>query len=663
MSRTPSPETAAQAAGPDVDRGEETTIREPLNPVSRTVVAVLGAILSAICLAWALEIHTYLGLALHNEQFMATVLGLAVAVAFSAVSVRGRPHVTTPTIDFALAALALGACLWIAFSFPRLMLDVSYRTPETVILASLVFLLVLETLRRCTGWTLLIVVLAFVGYALVAHLMPADIRGKPQSLAPLVVYLSFDPSAVFGSPLFIGSTVVIMFIWMGEMLIRSGGGEFFRDLALAGMGRRRGGPAKICVVGSALFGTISGSAVSNVASIGVFTIPMMKRSGYTARDAGAIEAVGSTGGQLMPPVMGAAAFLMAEFLEIAYAEVALAATIPAILYYWGLYCQVDLIAGKGRLQRLTDTIPEIAGVLKDGWHFIIPFVALMFTIFHFEKSPELSAIVATVCIFATGMVRSYRGFRLRPVDIVKSLSATGRTTTDLFITLAAAGFVIGILNATGLGFALTLFLTKVAGNSLFILLIMAGLISIILGMGMPTTAVYVLLAALIAPSIVQAGVPKMAVHMFILYYGMLSMITPPVALAAFAAANISKAGAMETAWAACRIGWAKFVIPFMFVLSPTLLMQGSAFAIVWDGTTAFIGVYFVTVGLVGFFRRDMPMPQRILMGICGLAAIFPDASIGVVIPGIVSIGALLVGGTVLGLEALAERRSRKVTTA
>ncbi|MEQ9124033.1 MAG: TRAP transporter large permease subunit, partial [Alphaproteobacteria bacterium] len=229
-----------------------------------------------------------------------------------------------------------------------LMLDVAYRTPEIVALAVVLFLLILEALRRCTGWTLLIVVLAFVAYAMIAHLMPVEIRGKPQGVAPLVVYLSFDPSAVFGSPLVIGSTVVIMFIWMGEALIRSGGGEFFRDIALAAMGRRRGGPAKICVVGSALFGTISGSAVSNVASTGVFTIPMMKRTGYTARDAGAIEAVGSTGGQLMPPVMGAAAFLMAEFLQMPYAEIALAATVPAILYYWGLYCQVDLIAGKGR---------------------------------------------------------------------------------------------------------------------------------------------------------------------------------------------------------------------------------------------------------------------------------------------------------------------------
>lgn len=663
MARQTSPTSTPVVAGPDIDRGEETTIREPLVPFCRNVVAVLGALLSATCLAWAVGLHTMLGLALSNEQFLATVLGLALAIAFNAVSARGTPHRKVSVLDVALGIVGLIACMWIAVCYPRLMLDVSYRTPEVVALAVVVFLLVLETLRRCTGWALLIVVLFFVAYAMVAHLMPADIRGKQQSIAPLLVYLSFDPSAIFGSPLLIGSTVVIMFIWMGETLIRSGGGEFFRDIALAAMGRRRGGPAKICVVGSALFGTISGSAVSNVASIGVFTIPMMKRAGYSARDAGAIEAVGSTGGQLMPPVMGAAAFLMAEFLEMPYAEVALAATIPAILYYWGLYCQVDLIAGRDRLKRLTETIPNVVTVMKEGWHFLLPFAALMFAMFSFEQSPELSAIFATLCIFVIGMIRPYRGHRLKPMDFFRTLSATGRTTTDLFITLAAAGFVIGILNATGLGFAMTLFLVKVAGHSLFILLIMAGLVSIILGMGMPTTAVYVLLAALIAPSITQAGVPKLAVHMFILYYGMLSMITPPVALAAFAAANISKAGPMETGWAACRIGWAKFVIPFMFVLSPTLLMQGPALAVAWDAVTAFIGVYYVTVGLIGFFRRDVPTVQRIAIAICGLAAIFPDASIGIAIPGGVSMIALVIGALILGSEILADRRARKVSVA
>jgi TRAP transporter 4TM/12TM fusion protein len=448
-----------------------------------------------------------------------------------------------------------------------------------------------------------------------------------------------------------------MFIWLGDLLIQSGGGEFFKDIAVALMGRKRAGPAKICVVGSALFGMVSGSAVSNVASVGVFTIPMMKRSGYSARDAGAIEAVGSTGGQLMPPVMGAAAFLMAEFIETPYATIALAAAIPAVLYYFGLYTQVDLIAGKGRFERLNEVIPQTAAVMREGWHFLIPFAVLLFTMFYWEERPEVAAIASSVVMFVVGMLRSYRGGRLTIGDLFGTLGSTGRSTTDLFMTLAAAGFVIGVLNATGLSFALTLVLVKLAGANLFLLLLVGGGIGIILGMGMPTTAVYILLATLIAPSIVETGVPKLAAHMFVLYFGMLSMITPPVALAAYAAANISKAGVMETGWAACRIGWVKFILPFMFVLSPTLLMIGTPVAIVYDAVTAFVGVYYVTAGIVGYFQRELGPLLRIVMFVAGAAAIVPDSAIGMPVPGLLSGVGVLVGGVILAIEYFGHRRA------
>jgi TRAP transporter 4TM/12TM fusion protein len=402
---------------------------------------------------------------------------------------------------------------------------------------------------------------------------------------------------------------------------------------------------------------ISGSAVSNVASVGVFTIPMMKRSGYSARDAGAIEAVGSTGGQLMPPVMGAAAFLMAELIEVPYAQIAIAATIPSALYYFGLYTQVDLIAGKGRFERLTDAIPLVGEVLRDGWHFLIPFAVLLFTMFFWERSPEIAAISSSLTMFIIGMIRGYRGHRLTPGDFFGSLASTGRSTTDLFMTLAAAGIVIGVLNATGLSFALTLILVKLAEANLLLLLIAACGIGIILGMGMPTTAVYILLATLMAPSIIEAGVDKMAAHMFVLYIGMLSMITPPVALAAYAAANISKAGPMETGWAAVRIGWVKFVLPFMFVLAPTLLMIGKLPSIIYDTMTAFAGVYFVTVGIVGYFRREIGAPLRILMIVAGAAAFLPDANIKFLMPGLISATGLIVGAAVLAYQYFNHRHA------
>jgi TRAP transporter 4TM/12TM fusion protein len=636
---------------------------EPHHPALKQAVAVLCSLLVVSCVLWTLDVPRYLGLALYTEQFLAWVLGLALGAVYLSLSWRRKPQTRVIWVDVLLALLGMATGIWIAFEYQRLALEVSFRTPEILTLAGIVIVLVIEGLRRATGWTLLCVVFLFFAYALIAHLMPEQIRGKPFQLKALASYLAFDPSAVLGTPLVIGSTIVIMFLWMGEALIRAGGGDFFLDLAMAGFGRRRGGPAKICVVGSALFGMISGSAVSNVAAIGVLTIPMMKRTGYTARDSGGIEAVGSTGGQLMPPVMGAAAFLMAEFLEMRYADVAIAAAIPAVLYYWGLYCQVDLIAGKGRYQNLTERLPIFVEVMKDGWHLVIPILVLLLLMFERGEDPEVAAIGATIAIFVVGMARPYRGRRIRVRDILGSLAATGRSTTDLFMTLAAAGFVIGILNATGLAFALTLYLVGVAGQSAALLLLLAAGISLLLGMGMPTTAVYILCATLVAPSLVEAGIEKIAAHMFILYFGMLSMITPPVALAAFAAANISKAGPMETGWAACRIGWAKFVLPFMFVMSPTLLAKGSALNVLVDSVSAFIGVYFVTVAIVGFYKRDVSAVARLVLAVCGAAAIIPDVKLMGVSMIYLSIGGLIIGGLILAYEVIAARRSGAMAAA
>jgi TRAP transporter 4TM/12TM fusion protein len=607
-------------------------------------------------MAWALSVPSYIGVAFYTEQLLVLTLGLAIGIVFFSFSRHGTPHQDgVPWSDILLGVAGVLAGCWISLQYQRLLDDVSYYTTEIVLLSLIIVPLVLEALRRCTGWALLSVVIFFVGYGLVAHYAPMALRGKPADFIPLITYLAFDTNAMLGSPLKVGAEIVILFLLMGDALIRAGGGEFFIDLAKALLGHKRGGPAKICVVGSGLFGMISGSAVSNVASIGPLTIPMMIRTGYSRRDAGAIEAVGSTGGQLMPPVMGAAAFLMAEFLELPYAEIALSATIPAVLYYLALYWQVDLMAAKAKFAPLSEDVPRARDVLKQGWHFILPIVALIFMLFYFTSAPELAAIVATLTIFVVGMIRGYRGARLTLMDLLRCLGATGRASADLFMTLAAAGFVIGVLNLSGLGFALTIWLIGLAGQNLWVLLFIAAFVSLVLGMGMPTTAVYVLLAVLAGPSLVQAGVTKIAAHMFILYFGMLSMITPPVALAAYAAANISKAGPMETGWAAVRIGWAKFVLPFMFVLSPTLLMKGPVYAIVFDTVTAMIGIYLATCGMLGYFRRPLALVLRAVLCLAGFAAIIPDSQFGLFFPGFISLAGVAVGGAVLLSEYLATR--------
>jgi TRAP transporter 4TM/12TM fusion protein len=422
---------------------------------------------------------------------------------------------------------------------------------------------------------------------------------------------------------------------------------------MATMGRRRGGAAKIAVVASALFGSISGSAISNVTTTGVITIPLMKRSGYTAVDAGAVESNASTGGQFMPPIMGAAAFLMAEFLEISYTEVMIAALIPALLYYFAVFVQVDLVAARDRISVVEADLPAPRRVLREGWHFIVPFVVLLLALFYLRAEAEISALYAAATILVLGAVRPYKGARVNLRNLAGSFWDAGLATTELVMIVAAAGFVIGVLQKTGGGFALTQFLVTLGGGNLFLLLLIGGAVCIVLGMGMPTSGVYVLLAFLVAPGLVEAGVSKIPAHLFILYFGMMSMITPPIALAAFAAAAISRADPMATGFAAMRMGWVAYVIPFLFVLSPTLVMQGAPDRIALNVVTAVIGVYMISVVMVGYFTRPLGPAVRALLGLAGLAALFPDSAIGA--GGLVDLAGIVVGLAILGREYMVRR--------
>jgi len=619
------------------------------------VVNVLTGLLTVICLAWVLDVPRYLGYAFYREQLLAPVLGLAIAAMFLSVPAGKTRGARPPWYDWVLAALGLGAMLWITAQYSRLLIDLAFRTPEVVALGAVILVLVLEGLRRTTGYALLTVVLLFLAYAMVGPFVPGQFRARPVDFDWMLVYLSFDPSALFGSPMTVGATVVVIFIWMGQLLFKAGGGQFFTDIAMALMGRQRGGPAKIAVVASALFGSISGSAVSNVASTGIITIPMMKRSGYSARDAGAIEAVASTGGQLMPPIMGAAAFLMAEFLEVPYRTIMLGALVPAFLYYLAVFIQVDLVAAREKIDMVDQELPRARDVLRMGWHFLVPFVVLLYALFQWNEEAEIAAIYACVSIIVLGMIFSYKGARLHPRDILGSFSATGSVMIELFMILGGAGFVIGVLNLTGLGFTLTLVLVQVGAGNLYVLLVVAALVCIVLGMGMPTSGVYILLATLVAPAIVKAGADPLAAHMFILYFGMMSMITPPIALASFAASTISGASPMATGFQAMRLGWVAYIIPFMFVLSPTLLMKGDAVHIVLNILTASFGVYLISVAFADYFVRRLHWPVQLLMMLAGLMTIFPDSAIGV--------GGLIdAAGVVLGLLLLAyEYRSVRRT--
>ena len=602
-----------------------------------------------------------LGISVYKEQFLLLCLGLSGAVVFLTTRYdRARPT-TPPLYDWALALIMLAVTCYITWHYEWFLLNAAYKPPLMLALGTILIVLVMDGLRRVSGWVLFSIVIVFMVYALIAHLVPAPLTGTRTDLDQLAVYLAFDTNALIGIPLGVATTIVVIFIFMGQVLFNTGGGEFVTDIAMAppwaaGAAAR---PRSRCWP-PALFGTISGSAISNATTAGVVTIPLMKSSGYSAVDAGAIEANASTGGQFMPPMMGAAAFLMAEFLEIPYADVVVAAVIPALLYYFAIFVQVDLVAARDRIKFLADDLPRRASVLRAGWHFIVPFVVLIYALFiDASRGGSGGALCRGHHGSCSACCGSYKGRRMTLRNLAASFWDAGIATTELVMIVAAAGFVIGILNKSGGGFALTLFLVKLGGGNLYVLLLMAAIICIVLGMGMPTTGVYVLLAALVAPSLIEAGVAKLSAHMFILYFGMMSMITPPIALAAFAAASISRADPMKTGYAAMRMGWVAYVIPFLFVLSPTLIMIGTPWMIALNAATATIGVYIVSVAMIGYFTRPLGVVTRILLGIGGLAAVFPDTAIGA--SGIVDIAGIALSAAILGREYLATRATAETS--
>lgn len=574
-----------------------------------------------------LSIPAYLGVAFYQEQLLALVLGLAGAVVFLGTSWRGGRRGDPPLFDIAAAVLFLGVMGYVALEYQAFLVAAATRPLSMVLLSWVVVLGVLEALRRRTGWMLFLIIVTFCIYGMVAHLVPAPLTGRQLNLDFLTVYLAFDPSAVLGMPLSVASTIVIIFILFGEVLFCTGGGQFFTDLAMAMVGRRRGGAAKIAVLSSAFFGSISGSAVSNVATTGLVTIPLMRRAGYKSVDAGAIEAVASTGGQFLPPIMGAAAFLMAEFLNINYTTIILAALIPALLYYIALFVQVHLMAERDNVEVVEADLPRLGSVLREGWHFFVPFVLLLVFLFQFNMSAERAALYAAAAMLAIGLLRPYRSKKAHISDAVNSFARAGLNAVELITIVAAAGFVIGVLNATGGGFAVTLALVQLGGGNLIALLLIGALTCIVLGMGMPTAGVYVLLAALVAPAIVETGVEPIAAHMFVLYFGMMSMITPPIALACFAAAALTKASPIKTGVAAVRLGWVAYIVPFLFVFSPTLLMVGEPPAIAVAIVTATVGVILITIGVVGFYRTPLGLAFRTAFLVAGFATLTPADAI------------------------------------
>lgn len=587
--------------------------------ITNWIVAICGSLICLLSILWNLEVGTRLGIAILKQQYMTVQLGLALMTAY-ALAASERPKTALPFL--LLTGVIFVSLSYLAWDFDWLLKEQSYRPVEITIVASVIVVTVLEGIRRRLGYVLFGIVLCFGLYALIADRIPGDLVGRAVSLKQLIDYIGFDGSAVFSSPLAIATTVVILFVFFGRLLFAAGGGAFLTDLAAAAAGKQRGGSAKIAVVGSAMFGSISGSAVSNVVSTGVITIPLMTKSGYKAQDAAAIEAVASTGGQLTPPIMGAAAFLMAEFLEISYLTVVTAALIPAILYYVSVFVQIDLIAGRDNIAGAdADNRDSVGQVLKEGWHFLIPITVLLVGLFVWNLDPEDSALLSALAIVVVGFQRGYRGSRLSLTALRDVFIETGTSVVDIILIVAASGFVIGVLNITGLGFALTLFLINIVESQLIILLLISGVVCIVLGMGMPTSGVYVLLATLVAPALVETGIDPIAAHLLILYFGMMSMITPPVALASFTAAMLAKTDPLKTSISSVRFGWAAFIIPFIFVARPEITSGDINLQVISTLIFSTFGIIAVSIAITGYWVKKIQKSIRLIVGLAGLTSL------------------------------------------
>jgi len=609
--------------------GDRDTVQAPIASWTvRIAGRLLAGLLTAAALAEAADLYRAVGIVVFAEQRLLALLGLALGTLYILKGAKPGPRLDVPWYDALAATAGVLVCFYLSWHYERIFEELYSRPRDALLGGAVILALVAEGVRRSAGPVLFIFLASFFTLGLVGHFIPGQFQGRDVDFDRLVIYLSLDSNALVGIPLTVATTIVISFIYFGNLLDLSGGSRFFTDISTALMGRYRGGSAKIAVTASSLFGSISGSATSNVVSTGVITIPLMKKGGYPAHTAGAIEAVASTGGQLMPPMMGAAAFVMAEFLQISYQEVVLAALIPAILYYVALFIQADLFAAREGIARVDeDSIPPRWPVFRAGWPYVVPFAVVILCLFYLNLRPETSALWAAGSLVPIGLLIGYQGERMRWWVIFTVLAKTGALCVQVLMISCMAGIIIGVLNITGLGFALTQAIIHLAGGQTAMILVLAALISIVLGMGMPTLGVYLLLATLVTPSMVEVGIPPMAAHLFALYFGMLSLITPPVAVAAFTAATVAESDFLRTGFAAVHFGWTAYVVPFLFVLAPELLMQGSAVTILHTSATAVIGVWLVSAGFMGFFARPLGVGHRVLFMAAGALLFFPAGGV------------------------------------
>ncbi len=556
------------------------------------------------------------------------------------------------TIDLVLICYVIFVQIWTIYDITAFHLRYGEKETPDLIVGGLLILLILEVTRRAVGWAMVIITAFFIFHALNANYFPGFFYGPPVRFEKFIDTLFMSSDGIFGIPLHVCATYIVLFIIFGALLIRSGAGRFFIDLAVSLTGHRIGGPAKASAVASGFMGTVSGSAVANVVTTGAFTIPLMRKVGYRPKFAAAVEACASSGGQITPPIMGAAAFIMAEFLETSYINIILAAIIPAFLYFATVYFMVHLEAEKngiGQIERRL--LPQTGEVLQRGWHLLIA-LAVLVTFLLMGYTPMKSAFWGIVSLCALSFIRPET--RMSPVDFMAALESGVRATVPVTVACACAGLIIGSVFVSGLGLKFTQEVINISGGNLLILLSLTGISAIILGMGITTTAVYITVAALIVPALIKAGIEPIAAHMFAFYFGVVSSITPPVALAAFAAAAIAKTGPMATAVESTRVGIAKYLVPLAFAYNPSLLLVGPTWLSAVSTLAALVGLYVLSTGLEGWYRGRLSVAHRFAGIVAATLMLLPPTETIGGLPGFAWWGVgFLISTIVLGPRLLA----------
>jgi TRAP transporter 4TM/12TM fusion protein len=603
-----------------------------ISALTRTwlILAALGSVAASIYMIFNLGNPLGLYVPLETEYFY-LMLALLLPLPFLLYPFSAAGRERMPWYDGLLALLALVIPSYFCIQGNAILDDGwEYDAPRHALwLAFVLWAIVLEATRRAGGNAIFVICLLVSVYPVFAHLAPGFLEGEAIAAGVTAGFHVFGTESILGIPMGAFANLVVGFLVFGVALQYTGGGAFFLNLAFALLGKRRGGPAKVAIFASGLMGSMSGSVITNVLTTGVMSIPAMKRVGFAPAYAGGVEACASTGGVLMPPVMGATAFVMATFLEIPYAEIVIAAAFPSLLYYLALFLQIDAYAARNDLRGLPDEeLPSIGEVLRDGWYFVVVFIMLIVMLLYMQRESQAPYYATATLLIINQLAKNHRWNLRRLVEFIEGV---GKLFAELAAILAGVGLIIGALTLTGKVGSITYELVDLAGDSVLLLLVMGALTSFILGIGMTVTAAYLFLAVTLAPALTQGGLDKLAVHLFMMYWGMISFITPPVALGAYAAASVAQSHPMRTGFEAMRLGSIIYFVPFFFVLNPALIGHGSAGEVVLVLTTAIVGITLIASGLQGYLFFVGPLdggsllaiPARILLVLGGIVLALP----------------------------------------